>query len=41
MQRYRDRKEDAAERAQTAAIVEQNRTEGYANLSWGNGHAEA
>jgi hypothetical protein len=31
---------DAAERAQTAAIVEQNRNEGYDNLTWSNGHAE-
>jgi CGNR zinc finger len=42
MQRYRARQvaqEDAAQRAQTAAIVEQNRSEGYPNLTWSNGHA--
>jgi hypothetical protein len=36
---YKRRRQAAAERVQTAAIVEQNQREGYGNLSWGNGHA--
>jgi hypothetical protein len=36
---YKRRRRAEAERAQTAAIVEQNRNEGYDNLSWSNGHA--
>jgi hypothetical protein len=31
--------EAAADRAQTVAILEQNASEGYSNLQWGNGHA--
>jgi hypothetical protein len=32
---------DEAERQQTVAIIEQNTREGYDNLPWSNGHAEA
>jgi hypothetical protein len=39
-QRRRER-EAAADREQTIEIIEQNRREGYDNLSWRNGSAEA
>jgi hypothetical protein len=42
--RYRERqaeREDAAHLEQTRAILERNTHEGYDNLSWRNGSAEA
>jgi hypothetical protein len=39
--RRKREREDAAQRAQVAATMEQNTREGIDNLQWSNGHGQA